>query len=150
MLKHRNRALRNLPAVYFYLPAPQRGMGHHEGLAVTEDICAVLYLTELASEPGSGALQGSVRKAAALTPSRMSTVLTKLVPRFLTCANAPGSRRANRLTLTAAGKRLLATIKEERAAFLDDLFEALTTEEQGACAAALTTLEATLWRKVPK
>src|SRR5438093_583296 len=137
------RALRHLPAVYFYIPAVRRDMGKSAGIRITEDMCAVLWLTALATQDGKGALQASVRKAAGLSHSRMSTVLAALVPAFLRSAYAH-NRRSHRLTLTPHGKALLATIKEERATFLRHLFSQLTDAEQESCATALSTLETTL------
>ncbi len=149
MRKQVARALRHVPTVYFYVPAVRREMGKKAGLRMTEDMCAVLWLTEVATGKGKGALRSSVRRAAGLTEARMSTVLMDLVPEFLTSDDAH-NRRSHRLTLTKAGRTLLATIKEEREEFLQDLFRDLTAAEQAACADALTTLETTMWRAIPK
>jgi DNA-binding MarR family transcriptional regulator len=143
------RALRHMPTVYFYAPAVRRDMGKDAGLRITEDICAVLWLTELATTNAAGAQQASVRRAAGLSQSRMSTVLSALVPRFLKSSYAQ-SRRSHLLRLTVHGSTLLANIKEERAKFLRDLFSHLTGEQQAACADALNTLEATMWQAIPR
>jgi DNA-binding MarR family transcriptional regulator len=149
MRKQLVRALRHVPTVYFYVPVVHREMGKDVGLRITEDMCAVLWLTELATQGERGALQAAVRQAAGLSAARMSTVLAALVPTLLESSYAE-SRRSHRLRLTKRGSALLATIKEERAAFLRELFSHLTSDQQAACTDALTTLEATMWQVVPK
>jgi DNA-binding MarR family transcriptional regulator len=147
MPNHIARALRGVPTVYFYLPNVKRQMGKGTGLVITDDVCAVLWLTELAAKDKNAA-QASVRQAAGLSQVRMSTVLAALVPDFIESTVDRGNRRHHRLALTDRGHDLLTAIKEERATFLKALFKTLTLKQQAACANALTTLEETMWRAV--
>src|SRR5688572_7972044 len=70
------RAMKAFPKLSFYVPGLPRD--EHHGLVVTEDMCAVLWLTEVACDKTGTALQSAVRRAARLSPDRFSRVLAIL------------------------------------------------------------------------
>ncbi|HZH23358.1 MAG TPA: MarR family transcriptional regulator [Solirubrobacteraceae bacterium] len=106
--------------------------------------------------PSLGAALATIESHGPLTPSELATreriqrpTVTRIVTRLgeaglVTHTADPGDRRSSLITVTPAGRELLAAARTRKDAFLSERLDALTAEDRDTLERAATLLEGML------
>lgn len=140
--------VRVLPKLRFYLPNIER-RGQQRGLVITEDLAAILWLTETFTEQQGYAAQATLRDILGLEHGRFSQLLRTLIAaRFVKTERGEPDGRNHRITLRSRGRSILEAIKEDHAAFIRYVLGSMSPQDQARCTRALERLAGATWEQM--